>query len=106
MTTNEADTFDTAEFKEKMRAEYRSAAAGWRLVLKGSRRRAGSGRLLGWCEELDEYLGEFLGMGKECGVPGAGDLVHPCVGDVVGHVPRAGGQERLGVRPVQHQHRS
>lgn len=27
---NEADTFDTAEFKEKMRAEYRSAAAGWR----------------------------------------------------------------------------
>jgi hypothetical protein len=28
-------------------------------------------------------------------VPGAGDLLHTCVGDVVGHVPHAGGQERL-----------
>jgi enediyne biosynthesis protein CalE5 len=27
---NGADAFDTAEFKEKMRAEWRSAAAGWR----------------------------------------------------------------------------
>ena len=57
-------------------------------------------------EELGECLGEHLGMGQGGGVPGAGDLVHPCVGDVVGHVPRAGGQERLGARPVQHQHRS
>jgi hypothetical protein len=65
-----------------------------------------SSSLLGRCEELGEYVGERLRMGQRSGVPGAGDLLHPCVGDAVGHVPRAGGQERLGVRPVQHQHRS
>ena len=46
--------------------------------------------LLDWCEELRERLGERLGMGQGGGVAGAGDLVHPCVGDVVGHVSRAG----------------
>src|SRR5918995_2302031 len=48
-----------------------------RMVLKGSRRRAGTGRLLGWREELDECLGERLGMGQGGGVPGAGDRVYP-----------------------------
>ena len=104
VTMNEADTFDTAEFKGKLRAECRSVAAGWRLVLTGSRRRAGSGRLLGWCEELGECLGERLGMGQGGGVPGAGDLVHPCVGDVFRDVLGAGGEEGLGVRSLQHQH--
>src|SRR5215207_3267164 len=66
-----------------------------RMVRKGSRRRAGSGRLRRWREELGECLSERLGMGQRGGVPDARDLVYPCVGDVVGHVPRAGGQERL-----------
>ena len=41
------------------------------MVLKGSRR-AGSGRLLRWREELDECLGERLGMGQveACPAPG------------------------------------
>ena len=43
-------------------------------------------------------------MGQRGGVPGAGDLVHACVGNVVGHVPRAGGEEGLGVRSEQHHH--
>ena len=72
----------------------------------GSRRRAGSGPLQGWREELGECLGQRFGMGQGGGVPDAGDLVHPCVGDVVGHVPRAGGEEGLGVRSEQHRHRS
>jgi hypothetical protein len=55
---------------------------------------------LGWCEELGKCFGERLGMGQWGGVPGAGDLVHPCARDVIGHVLRAGGQERRGPRPV------
>ena len=45
-------------------------------------------------------------MGQGGGVPDAGDLVHPRVGDMVGDVPRAGGEEGLGVRSQQHRHRS
>jgi hypothetical protein len=76
----------------------------WRMVLKCSRRRAGSGRLLGWREVLDECLGERLGMSQRGGVRGAGELVDASVGDVFRDVLGAGGEEGLGVRSLQHQH--
>jgi hypothetical protein len=65
----------------------------------------GSGRLLRWREELGECFSERLGMGQRGGVAGAGDLVHPCGRDVVGHVQRAGPVEGDAVHG-QHQHRS
>ena len=39
-------------------------------------------------------------------MPGARDLAHLCVGNVEDHVLRAGGEEGLGVRFDQHEHRS
>jgi hypothetical protein len=48
----------------------------------------GSVRLLRWREELGECCSERLGMGQWGGVRGAGDLLYPCVGGVVGHVPQ------------------
>ena len=43
-----------------------------RIVLKGSRRRAGSGRLPGGREDLGERLGERLGMGQGAACPAPG----------------------------------
>lgn len=43
-------------------------------------------------------------MGQGDGVPGATDLVQPCAADVVGDVPRAAGEVRLGAKSVQDQH--
>jgi len=77
----------------------------WWTAEKTSPRRL-SVRVLSWREEPGECLGERLGMGQGCSVTGAGNPLYPCVGDVVGHVPSAANPERLGVRPVHHQHRS
>ena len=66
----------------------------------------GSGRLLRWRKELREGLGERLGMGERGDVPGAGDLLDLCAGEVVGHVLRGVDGHGLGVRSVQDQHRS
>ncbi|MEX2500728.1 MAG: PfkB family carbohydrate kinase [Trueperaceae bacterium] len=38
-------------------------------------------------EERGERVGESLGMGQRRRVPGTGDLLHPSVRDVLGHVP-------------------
>jgi hypothetical protein len=58
----------------------RTASIGYRRMLVPI---GGSGRLL-WREELGECLGERRGMGQGGGVPGAGNLLYPCVGDAVG----------------------
>lgn len=68
-----------------------------REIGAGARRSiGGSGRLLRRREELGERFGERLGMGQGGGVAGAGDLLYPCVRDVVHHVLRAGDEEGLG----------
>ena len=97
---------EPARLHQRRKGVHRGRRPPGRMVLKGSRGRAGSGWLLRRREELGECSCERLGMGQGGGVPGAGDLFHPCVGDVVDHVLRARDEEGLGVRSVQHQHRS
>jgi hypothetical protein len=106
VSLHEWTTHDTERKTRTAKPKDRLGLAVVDLALKGSRRRAGSGRLLGHREELGECLCDRLGMSQRARVPGTGNLLPTGVGNAVGHSPGAGGEEPLGVRSVQHQHRS